>query len=213
MIRINLLGVARPVARMAGPSEGVAPEAIIIPGALFVILALVTGFVYWYWTKDIDRLNKELQRQKNEQARLAGIMEQNKRYEQQLNQLQLRKDTIDKLLSSRVGPVQLMHTLGALVDRSNDLFLTSVAPKGDRLAVEGIANSSNAIADFIGALQKSGNFDDVQLRQSYQDNRETRVSFKFTLDCIYRQSAPASPSVPAGAPGQPAGATAPRAGV
>jgi len=213
MIRINLLGVAKPVARMAAPAEGIAPEAIILPGVFLVVLLLISGFIFWYWSNDVARLNKELQRQKNEQARLAGIMEQNKRYEQQLNQLELRLNTIHLLQSSRVGPVEMMHTLGVLVDRSSDLYLTSVMPKGDVLALEGVSNSTDAIANFINALDHSGRFGNVQLRQSYQDNRGTRVSYKFTMDCTYKQGAPESTTPPAGRPAQGAGAGARQAGL
>jgi Tfp pilus assembly protein PilN len=213
MIRINLLGVARPVARMAGPSEGVAPEAIILPGALLVVLLLITGFIYWFWTNQIEKLKVNLQQQNKEQTRLAGIKKDNERYKLQEQQLELRKETIRKLDDSKVGPQQLMTSLGTTLDRLRDLYLTSLTPKGDRLAMEGVANSMDAIADFIAALQNSKNFDDVQLKQSFQDNREKRVSFKFTLDCVYRQSAPESPIAPTAPPGRPAGAAARPAGL
>lgn len=205
MIKINLLGAPKPVARAAEPSAGLAPEAIILPGAFLVVLALIAGFVYWYMTRQIDTLNTNLRTAKAEQARLAGIKEQNARYEQQLSQLQLRLDTIHLLQSSRVGPVELMHTLGALVDRSNDLYLLTVTPKADRLAIEGVANSTEAIANFLAALVKSGNFVDVQLRQSYQDDRASRVSFKFSLDCVYKQSSTENPTAPATSPGRRSG--------
>jgi Tfp pilus assembly protein PilN len=188
MIRINLLGVAKPAGKISEPSAGMAPEAIILPGALLVVLALITVFIYWYLNNDITKLTLAKQQQEAEQKRLAGIKEQNARYEQQLNQLELRLNTIHTLQASRVGPVELMTNLGKLVDQSNELYLITVKPTGDRLALEGQANSSDAIANFIGALQQSGAFDDVQLKQSYQDNQHDRVSFKFMLDCIYRQS-------------------------
>ena len=78
MIRINLLGAAKPAAQAAGPAEAIASGAIIIPGALLVVLALITGFVYWYLSSRIAMLQKNLADQQREQARLAGIMEQNK---------------------------------------------------------------------------------------------------------------------------------------
>src|SRR6266404_2603470 len=102
MIRINLLGVTKPAAvAVVGPAEAMAPEAIIIPAALFVVLAFIAGFVYWYWTGQISSLQKELVRQQAEKARLGGIMEQNKLYEQRLNQLTLRINTIQTLQNSR----------------------------------------------------------------------------------------------------------------
>ncbi|HLY61672.1 MAG TPA: PilN domain-containing protein [Terriglobia bacterium] len=206
MIRINLLGVAKPVAQVAGPSEGIAPEAIIIPGALFVVLALIAGFVYWYLTGQINGLNTELAKQQREKTRLAGIMEQNKLYEQRLNQLQLRISTIQTLQSSRVGPVEMMHVLGLLANRNNNLYLLSVSNTAGRLVMDGQANSTDAIADFVGSLQRSGSFDDVQLTKSYEDDQHKRVNFKFNLSCVFKQTATGTPTTPAG---QSAGSPAP----
>ena len=72
MIRINLLGAAKPAAQAAGPAEAIASGAIIIPGALLVVLALITGFVYWYLSSRIAMLQKNLADQQREViARLA----------------------------------------------------------------------------------------------------------------------------------------------
>lgn len=206
MIRINLLGVAKPVAQAAGPAEGMAPEAIIVPIALMVVLGLITGFTYWYMNSRITQLQAEKAKQELEKKRLEGIMEQNKLYEQRLAQLQLRINTIQTLQNSRVGPVEMMHVLGLLANRSNNLYLLTVSNKGDRLVMDGQASSTDAIANFIGSLQNSGTFDDVQLRRSWQDDQAKRVNFKFNLDCVYRQAAPGTPPTPAGQPAKPGAA-------
>ncbi|MHB8653701.1 MAG: PilN domain-containing protein [Terriglobia bacterium] len=215
MIRINLLGVTKPVARTsgAGPSEGMAPEAIIIPGVLLVVLGLVAGFVWWYWSSQIDALNKRYVAAQREQARLAGIMEQNKIYEARLNQLQQRINTIQTLQSSRTGPVELMHVLGLLANRSNDLYLLTVTTTGGRLVLTGQANTPDAIANFIGALQRSDTFDDVQLRQSIEDDKDKRVSFKFNLDCVFKQTAPETATAPGAQPVTPPAPAPKRAGL
>ena len=206
MIRINLLGVAKPVSQVAGPSEGIAPEAIIIPGALFVVLALIAGFVFWYLTGQINGLNTELAKQQREKTRLAGVAAQNLKYEQQKNQLEQEKRVIESLQNSRVGPVEMMHVLGLLANRNNNLYLLSVSNTAGRLVMDGQASSTDAIADFVGSLQRSGSFDDVQLRKSYEDDVKKRVNFKFNLDCVFKQSATGTPTTPAG---QSAGSPAP----
>ncbi len=214
MIRINLLGVTKPVARAAGPSEGMAPEAIIIPGVLFVVLALLAGFVFWYWTSQIDSLNKRYVAAQREQARLATIKEQYKDYEAQLNQLQLRINTIQTLQNSRTGPVDLMRVLGLLANRSNELYLLTVTTTGGRLVLTGQANSTDAIANFISALlQHPDTFEDVQLRQSAEDDQGKRVSFKFNLDCVFKQTAPETTTVPAAQPVTPPAPAPRRAGL
>jgi Tfp pilus assembly protein PilN len=197
MIRINLLGVAKPVAHVAGPSEGMAPEAIFIPGALFVILGLSTLFVWWYWTNQINTLQKTFVAQQKERDRLKGIAEQNQRYLARKTQLEYQKKVIDTLNENRVGPAHLMRSLGVIADRSNDLYLVSVSSKENHLAVDGLANSTDAIANFISALEQSGTFSEVQLHQSFEDDQGKRVSFKFNLDCTYNQNAGAASTTPA----------------
>ena len=213
MIRINLLGVTKPVARTAGPSEGMAPEAIIIPGVLLVVLGLLAGGIFWWYTNQIDRLNKRYAAATIEQARLATIKQQYSVYEAQMNQLQLRINTIQTLQNSRTGPVELMHVLGLLANRSNDLYLLTVNTTGGRLVLTGQANSPDAIANFIGALQRSDTFDDVQLRQSAEDDQGKRVSYKFNLDCVFKQSAPETTTMPAGQPVTPPAPAPRRAGL
>jgi Tfp pilus assembly protein PilN len=134
-------------------------------------------------------------------------MDQNKLYEARLNQLQLRISTIQTLQTSRVGPVEMMHVLGLMANRSNDLYLLSVSNKGGRLVLDGQANSTDAIANFIASLQKSGTFDDVQLRKSYEDDKLKHINFRFSLDCVYKQSASSATTVPPGqSPNTPAAA-------
>jgi Tfp pilus assembly protein PilN len=197
MIRINLLGVAKPIAHVSGPSEGMAPEAIFIPGALFVILGLTTVFTWWYWNNSITTLQKNLVVQQKEKDRLKGIAEQNQRYLARKTQLEYQKKVIDTLNENRVGPAHLMRSLGVIADRSNDLYLVSVASKDNHLSIDGLANSTDAIANFIAALQQSGTFADVELHQSFEDDQGKRLSFKFNLDCTYNHNAGAASSTPA----------------
>lgn len=194
MIKINLLGVVRPAAKPVGPPATVARHVVILVVSLLISGGIV-AFLYGYWSRQITALELELKKQKAEQSRLAGIQAENQRYQQQLAALNRRKDTIQMLDSSRAGPVGLMTALGATAIRNNDLYLLTVNPQGDRLALRGQANSVETIADFIATLKRPGSgFDDVQLRQSYQDDQGGRLSYKFNLDLIYRPPAPAAPA-------------------
>jgi len=203
MIRINLLGVAKPVTHVSGPSEGIAPEAIFIPGALFVLLGLATAFVWWYWTSQIGTLQKNLKAQQTEKARLVSIAEQNSRYQARKTQLENQKKVIDTLNENRVGPAHLMRSLGVIADRSNELYLVSVGTKDSHLVMDGLANSTDAIANFIAALEQSGTFSDVNLHQSFEDDQGKRISFKFNLDCTYNRNAGAASTTPAAQRGTP----------
>jgi Tfp pilus assembly protein PilN len=204
MIRINLLGVARRAAKPPGPPPTAARQAVIFVASLLVAFGVV-GFMYRYWTSQIADLNKKLVDEKREADRLAGIRAENQRYLAQQQQLERRTNTIQMLEASRVGPTDFMTTLGALVNRTNDLYLLTITPAGDRTVIQGQSNSVESIATFVAALKNSGNFVDVQLRQYFQDDQQNRLNFKFSIDCVYKTPSAAPPVAPPGAaPAAPA---------
>jgi len=202
MIKINLLGVVRPVAKVAGPPPTVMRQALIFGVSVLVAFGIV-GFMYRYWTSQIEDLNKKIAKEKIEADRLAGIRAENQRYIQQRQQLEMRINTIQKLQESRVGPADLLAALGNTVNRSNDLYLLAVSPEGGRIAIRGLANSVESIANFIANLKQTERFEDVQLRQYFQDDRQNQLSFRFNLDCVYKLPPTPSAGAPLAAPGTP----------
>jgi Tfp pilus assembly protein PilN len=200
MIRINLLGVARPAVKPAAAPPTAARQALIFLASLLAAFAIVL-FIWWYWTAEINRLNQEYAKQQIEAERLKQIRAENQRYVQQRQQLEGRINTIQTLVNSRVGPVDFMTALGNVVNRSSDLYLLTVASEGSRVAIRGQSNSVESIANFVASLKSSGSFDDVQLRQYFQDDQQDRMSFKFQLDCVYiLPSAASAAAQPAAAP-------------
>ena len=206
MIRINLLGVARPMAKPAAAPPTAARQALIFVASLLAVFAVV-GFIWRYWTTEINRLNQEYAKQQIEAERLKQIRAENLRYVQQRQQLESRINTIQTLVNSRVGPVDFMTALGNVVNRSSDLYLMTVTPEGARVVIRGQSNSVESIGNFVASLKNSGRFDEVQLRQYFQDDQHDRLSFKFQLDCVYKlpSAAPAAVQPAAAAPGRQAG--------
>ena len=207
MIKINLLGLARPVSAKASTAPLTAVhQALIFVGAA-VVAFLVVGFFYTYWTNQISELERNLKKEEVEQARLAAIQVENQRYKQQRKDLEERINTIQMLQQSRVGPVELMTVLGNTVNRTTDLYLLTAGMEGNRLVLKGQSNSVEAIANFISALKVSKGISDVQLRQYYQDDQHNRTTFKFNIDCVYSVATVAAPA--AAQPAMPS-AAAPR---
>jgi Tfp pilus assembly protein PilN len=212
MIKINLLGIARPTAARA-PSAPLSAvqQALIFVGAAVVAFAVV-GFFYTYWSRQITALEQRLKKAKAEQARLAAIQAENQRYNQRLKELEDRINTIQMLQQSRLGPVDLMTALANTVNRTSDLYLLTAGMEGNRLAIRGQANSVESIANFISALKEAKGFSDVQLRQYYQDDQHNRTTYKFNIDCAYTVAPAAVPAGAAAAPAPPP-AAARRAGM
>jgi Tfp pilus assembly protein PilN len=196
MIKINLLGMAAPkpkAAAVAPASKAVQLGAFI--GALVLCFGIV-GLLYMIWSASIDALNVELKKQQAEQARLAAIKQENAKYEKERRLLEQRINTIQVLQASRVGPTEFMNALGNVVNKTNsDLYLFSVAPQGERVVIHGQAASEHSVAALLSSMKTSGYFDDVQLRQFYEDDQQDLVSYKFNMDCAYKSpSAAASPT-------------------
>lgn len=212
MIKINLLGITP----SGGPPPTQGPPVTALRQVLyFVVGAVVSGiivFFFWaYWTRDIKKLDAQIAKEVIEQTRLKNIQAENQRYLAQRQQLERRIDTIQQLIDGRSGPVDLMVNMGNVVNKADDLYVLTMTPDGARISVKGQASSVHSIANFITNLKAAGVFQDVQLRQYYQDDQFNRLSFKFNLDFVYKPLAPAEPaghpqaaSGP-GAAGRPAG--------
>jgi len=217
MIKINLLGVAPPPSRVpsvGGPPAPKATQVVMLVGA-FIICFGVVGVVYKVWSNQIADLEKRQSQEKIRQTELAAVKSQNERYQQHLKDLETRINTIQALQNSRVGPVELMSALGGVISRTNDIFLYTLTPAGERIQLKGQSGTFDSMANFMAYLKNSGSFDDVQLEQFYQDDLLDRLTYKFTLSCQFKSptggtsptagGAPAGPSGPAvGASGGPA---------
>ena len=94
------------------------------------------------------------------------------------------------------------------VSRTDTLWLTSLDRKGDALTIMGTAGSINAVANFITQLKRSGYFDQVEIKESHQDTKNTAMQmFTFTLTAQFAlpQDRPADTDRGAGAePATPA---------
>jgi Tfp pilus assembly protein PilN len=204
MVKINLLGVAAPKPKV----KAVAPASKALQvgtflGALVVSFG-IAGLWYMIWSRSIATLQVELKKQRAEQARLAAIKQENARYERERGLLEQRIKTIQVLRASRVGPTEFMNALGNVVDKTpNDLYFFSVTPQGDRVMIRGQAGSVNSVATLLYLMKTSAYFEDVQLRQFYEDDQQNLISYKFNMDCSYK-----SPSVAGSATEADAGARA-----
>ena len=75
-----------------------------------------------------------------------------------------------------------MNALANTVTRTDTLWLTSMERSGNVLSVQGTAGSINAVANFITQMKNSGYFNEIEIKGSVQDARDTSIqTFNFTL--------------------------------
>jgi len=206
MIRINLLGRARPkAARQAVPLESTVQVA-----SLAAALLVAFGALYYQWhsmNTEATEVRAHIQKQTGEKNRLEELKAQVDDFERQKSVLQTRINIIEELQRNRTGGQELLDALANTVTRSDTLWLTSLERKGNELTILGSAGSINAVANFITQMKHSGYFANVEIKQSQQDEKNAAIQmFQFTLTAQFAlpQGQPATQVSPT-----PATSTAP----
>jgi Tfp pilus assembly protein PilN len=190
MIRINLLGNAKAKGKK-GPAVTMPSFEIgnlggpLVQGTAVALIAGALNFGYWY---QLDREKKSIEvetrmaEQKNRE--LADIKVRYLERQKQADAYKRRVDVIDQLLTNQTGPVNLLAMIGDTVNSTEAVWLNSMQDQGASVAIDGTALSSDAVANLISNLQKTGYFRNVEIKESYQDEGiKDMQAFQFTLTC------------------------------
>ena len=82
------------------------------------------------------------------------------------------------------GPVNLMTMIGETVNGTEAVWLNTMKDQGTSVDIEGMALSTDAVANLISNLQKTGYFRNVEIKESVQDETmKDMQAFQFTLTC------------------------------
>jgi type IV pilus assembly protein PilN len=189
MIKINLLGAAKPKNKRGGASApvmetgaGGAPVVKILVVAVFVGSL---NFGYWY-NLNRQKATIDLQMTKAETAnrQLADVKVEYLREKSEAENYQRRVDVIDTLRKGETGPVSLLDMLGSTVDGTEAVWLSKMDDSGPTINIQGMALSTDAVANLITNLNKTGYFSNVEIKETYQDSQvKDMQAFQFTLTC------------------------------
>src|SRR5262249_127022 len=198
MIRINLLGQARPkAARRPVPLEATLQIMLLV---LALVAAVGFLFIHYYqMNREISDLQAKIRTKHPEKPRVESLKQQVENFDRQKAVLQQRIAVIEELQRNRTGGQELLDMVATTVTRTDELWLTSLSRKGNTLTFEGTAASINAVANFITQLKRSGYFQKVEIKESHQDDKNTAVqTFLFTLNAEFAlpQGRPMTPSAP-----------------
>jgi Tfp pilus assembly protein PilN len=207
MIRINLLGQARPkAAKQAVPLE--ATVQILFLTVAIALAGVILGVTYLQQRRELDNANKRISALRAEKASLQQIKQDVDRFESEKNVLQQRINVIETLQRNRSGAQDLLQMVANTVVRVDSLWLTSFNRSGDSLAIEGEAASIDAVANFITELKRSGYFDKVEIKSAKENDLVPSVTtYGFSMTAgVVPQPTGAAKTQPAGAeqPPQPA---------
>jgi Tfp pilus assembly protein PilN len=190
MIRINLLGASKPRTKRGAAStaavmemgEAGSPKLKLL---VVLVLAGSLNFAYWY---SLDKQSKSVAakiaaaEQRNRE--LADVKAKYLERQQQADSYKRRVDVIDQLRAGQMGPVNLLNTIGETVNGTEAVWLSTMKDQGGTVNIEGMALSTDAVANLIQNLQKTGYFKTIEIKETYQDETlKDMQAFQFTLTC------------------------------
>jgi type IV pilus assembly protein PilN len=190
MIRINLLEAPKPKSkRSALPSMPTMEVGDVGSPRLKVLIAfgLAAAFNLYTWyhldtQKKTIAQNMMQAEQKNRE--LADVKQRYMARQREAESYKRRVDVIDQLRNNQAGPVNLMAMVGETVNNTEAVWLNNMKDQGASVDIEGMALSSDAVANLISNLQKTGYFRNVEIKESIQDETiKDMQAFQFTLTC------------------------------
>jgi type IV pilus assembly protein PilN len=193
MIRINLLGRAKTKSkRSAMATSAIEFESGGSPNssnalAAIIVLAVTAGGIWWYQgqlTKQADDIKTQMDAAQREAQSLAQTKARFEQRQAVRDEYEQRVKIIDSLRASQSGPVDLLTMVSSTVNNTDEVWLISMNDAGTSVNVEGTALSSNAVANLMTNLMKTGYFKSVEIKEAYQDEAEKKVqAFNFSLTC------------------------------
>jgi type IV pilus assembly protein PilN len=191
MIRINLLGGAKPKSKKAADFSMPSFDVGNLGGPMVQVAAvlLIAGAVnagYWY---HLDREKKSIEMQarvaEQKNRELADIKVRYLERQKQADAYKRRVDVIDQLRAGQSNAtINLLSTIGDTVNHTEAVWLNSMKDQGANVAIDGMALSSDAVANLISNLQKTGFFKNIEIKETFQDESvKDMQAFQFTLTC------------------------------
>jgi Tfp pilus assembly protein PilN len=192
MIKINLLENSKGKSKRGGgggpsmPSMEMgdmgSPKLKIL--AVLVIVGLF-NLSYWYrLDHSAKAIAAKMKVAEANNRTLADVKTKFLERQTQANNYKRRVDVIDGLRQSQTGPVNLLAMLGETVNNTEAVWLSKMDDSGPSVNLEGTALSTDAVANLIANLQKTGYFKTVEIKETYQDDTiKDMQAFQFTLTC------------------------------
>src|SRR5271154_1923697 len=192
MIKINLLENSKGKNKRGGGGGPSMPSMDMgdmgspkLKVLVVVVLAGLFNLGYWY---RLDHQSKAIAVRMTaaelKNRELGDVKARFLERQTQANNYKRRVDVIDGLRQSQIGPVNLLAMLGETVNNTEAIWLSKMDDTGPQVNLEGTALSTDAVANLIANLQKTGYFSTVEIKETFQDDTiKDMQAFQFTLTC------------------------------
>src|SRR5260370_1023240 len=193
MIRINVLESAKGKNKGGGGSSGRGRGGMEMgdmgsPKLKVLVVLLVAGllnFGYWYrLDRQAQSIAKQMQAAEQKNRELSDVKARYLERQRQADNYKRRVDVIDSLRAGQAGPVNLLAMLGETVNGTEAVWLSRLDDTGASISLEGTALSTDAVANLIANLQKTGFFSNDEIKETFQDDQiKDMEPMQFTLTC------------------------------
>src|SRR6266571_3306845 len=190
MIRINLLGAPKPKNKRAAASAAAVMEMGEVGSPkmkVLIVLALAAllNLGYWYQLdKQKQNIAAKMQVAERKNRELADVKARYLERQRQAESYKRRVDVIDQLRASQAGPVYLLNMIGNTINGTEAVWLNTMKDQGSSVDIEGMALSTDAVANLMSNLQKTGYFKNIEIKETFQDDTFKEMqAFQFTLTC------------------------------
>ena len=196
MIRINLLGVNKSKGKRGGaqaassspmsmgmgmPSSG---SPMVKVAAAVIALGVLNGGYWFVLDKQKRDVASQMAVAERKNRELSEVKARYLERQREAENYKRRVDVIDQLRNAQSGPVNLMNAVGDTINKTEAVWLNTMKDSGANIDLEGYALSSDAVANLIANLQKTGYFKSVEIKESAQDASVKEMqAFLFTLTC------------------------------
>jgi Tfp pilus assembly protein PilN len=191
MIRINLLETSKGKGKRGGSGPSMPAMEMGDMGSpklkvlVVILVAGLLNFGYWY---RLDQQSKSIAKQmaaaEQKNRELSDVKARYLERQRQADNYKRRVDVIDSLRAGQAGPVNLLAMLGETVNGTEAVWLSKMDDTGGSVNLEGTALSTDAVANLIANLQKTGFFKTVEIKETFQDDSiKDMQAFQFTLTC------------------------------
>jgi Tfp pilus assembly protein PilN len=192
MIKINLLENSKGKNKRGGGGAPTMPSMDMgdmgSPKLKVLVVIIVAGalnFGYWYrLDQQTKSIAKQMQAAEQKNRELSDVKARYQERQRQADNYKRRVDVIDSLRAGQSGPVNLLAMLGETVNGTEAVWLSKMDDTGPSVSLEGTALSTDAVANLIANLQKTGFFSNVEIKETFQDEQiKDMQAFQFTLTC------------------------------
>ena len=190
MIRINLLGTPKAKNRRGGAAAAPAIEIGDVGSPMVKVLVAVAltiainGFTWFRLDRQAQSIDAKMKVAEQTNRELSDVKAKYLERQKEADNYKRRVDVIDQLRKGQSGPVELLNTIGSTVNGTEAVWLNTMKDQGANISIEGVALSTDAVANLIANLQKTGFFKNIEIKETYQDDSvKDMQAFQFTLTC------------------------------